>query len=526
MKRTIAILCLLLVSRVAFAQQVSIFPAPVSMECRSGYFVFDGSNAFELHPDNTQMREAVEVFAERFGRSSGMDIQVAAKGDIVCFLSEKVDNPEGYELTVTPKKIRITASTPAGVFYALQSVRQLLPPQVESAEVAEGVAWRIPCVVVKDAPRFAYRGAMFDVCRNFFDKEFILQYIDILALHKINRFHWHLTDDQGWRIEIDRYPKLTSVGAFRDRTMLTQTVVKPRVWDNTPVGGFFTRNDVREVVEFARKRNIEVIPEIEMPGHALAALSAYPQYSCTGGPFEVDGKWGVFNDIFCPKEETFAFLQNILDEVVELFPSRYVHIGGDEAPKVRWKRCHHCQELMEREGLENETELQAWFTNRMETYLRQKGKTVIGWDEILDGDINRSAVVMSWRGYEGGMKAAKRGHDVIMCPNKYLYFDYYQFDNDRGPLEKRHRIPLEKVYCFNPVPEGLDAAEQSHIMGVQANMWTEYVRTPEYAQYLLFPRLTAYSEMAWGTNGDYGAFLERLKDFEKRYEVIGINYAK
>ena len=526
MKKNIAIFCLLLMSGVANAQTLSIIPAPVSMELRSEYFVFDGSNAFELHPDNTQMREAVEVFAERFGCCSGLNIPVASHGDIECSLSDKVDNPEGYELIVTPKKIRIRASTPAGLFYALQSIRQLLPPQVESGEKVDSVVWRVPCVVIKDSPKFTYRGAMFDVCRNFFDKEFILQYIDILALHKINKFHWHLTDDQGWRIEIDKYPRLTSVGAFRDRTMLTQTVVRPRVWDNTPSGGFFTKEDVRDIVEYARKRNIEVIPEIEMPGHALAALAAYPQYSCSGGPFEVDGKWGVFNDIFCPKEETFAFLQDVLDEIVELFPSRYVHVGGDEAPKVRWKRCHHCQELMEREGLRDETELQAYFTNRIETYLRQKGKIVIGWDEILDGDINQSAVVMSWRGYEGGLKAARRGHDVIMCPNKYLYFDYYQFESDRGPLEKRHRIPLETVYRFDPIPEGLNDTERLHIVGVQANMWTEYVRTPEYAQYLLFPRLTAYSEMAWGTNGDYGAFLERLNGFEKRYEVIGINYAK
>lgn len=509
----------------AAAQKAVIFPEPAEMTVTGGFFTFDARCAFSLAPDNGAMREATEVFAERVRKSTGLNIPVAAKGNIECVLSDRIADDEGYEMTVTSRKIRIAAKCPAGVFYALQSVRQLLPPQIEADSVVAGADWRVPCVRIADAPRFAYRGAMFDVCRNFFDKEFILEYLDILALHKINKFHWHLTDDQGWRIEIAKYPKLVQKGAFRDRTMLTQTVVLPRVWDNTPVGGYFTREDVREVVEYARKRNIEVIPEIEMPGHALAALSAYPDLSCTGGPFEVDGRWGVFNDIFCPKEKTFAFLQDILSEVADMFPSKYIHIGGDEAPKVRWKRCHHCQELMRREGIADEAALQAYFTNRMESFLRNIGKTAIGWDEILDGDINRNAVVMSWRGYKGGIAAAKRGHDVIMCPNKFLYFDYYQFDDDRGPLEKRHRIPLEKVYTFEPVPSELTESEGRHIIGVQANMWTEYVRTPEYARYLLFPRLTAYAEMAWGTNGDYARFTERLEIFKKRYDALNINYA-
>lgn len=345
----------------------------------------------------------------------------------------------------------------------------------------------------------------------------------------MNILHWHLTDDQGWRIEIKKYPKLTTVGGYRKKTIVGYMWDNPTEWNTKRYGGFYTQEDIKEVVAYAKKRFVEIIPEIEMPGHSVAALTAYPEYSCTGGPFEVEGRWGVFNDIYCTKESTFTFMQDILDEVVELFPSSYIHLGGDEAPRIRWKNCVHCQERMKQEHLTKEAELQTYFINRIENYLNTKGKKIIGWDEILEGGILQRATVMSWRGEKGGIHAAKAGYDVIMSPNIYMYFNCLQSKVNEKKIGNPNRvITLEKVYNYHPVPEVLSADEAKHIKGVQANLWTEYMSALDEMEYMLYPRVAALSEVAWSKkeNKDYGRFCTRLESIRRHYDVLGVDYCK
>jgi hexosaminidase len=343
----------------------------------------------------------------------------------------------------------------------------------------------------------------------------------------MNTFHWHLTEDQGWRIEIKKYPKLTQIGAFRNRTLEGRLVSAPnRKWDNTRYGGFYTQEDIKEVVAYAQRRFITVVPEIEMPGHAVAALASYPELSCTGGPFEVEGLWGVFNDIYCPKEETFTFLENVLSEVFELFPSKFIHIGGDEAPKLRWKNCAHCQELMKKEGLKDEHELQSYFIKRMEKFVGSKGRRIIGWDEILEGGLAPDATVMSWRGEAGGIEAAKQHHEVKVSPNSYCYLEYYQADPKTQPLAIGGFVPLWKVYSYNPMPASLTAHEAEHILGVQGNIWTEYIKTSDQVEYMAYPRGAAVAEIGWSPQSlrNYPDFKQRITQQLKRYDGMGWNY--
>jgi hexosaminidase len=420
----------------------------------------------------------------------------------------------------------LEAQTPQGIFYGMQTLRQLLPYQIERSYLSN-IAWTIPCVEIEDEPRFVHRGLMLDVCRHFMPKEFVMKFIDMLAYHKMNTFHWHLTEDQGWRIEIKKYPKLTEIGAYRNRTLEGRyTSPEKRKWDNTRYGGFYTQEDIKEVIAYAQKRFITIIPEIEMPGHAVAALTAYPGLSCTGGPFEVEGLWGIFNDIFCPKEETFEFLENVLAEVAELFPSEYIHIGGDEAPKTRWKNCAHCQELIRKEGLKDEHELQSYFIKRIEKFVESKGKHIIGWDEILEGGLAPNATVMSWRGEAGGINAAKQNHDVIMSPNTYVYLDYFQANPKTQPLAIGGFLPLWKVYSYNPMPASLTPAEAKHVLGVQGNIWTEYIPTTDHVEYMAFPRGAAIAETGWSPDAkkNYADFKERIIQQFKRYDAIGWNY--
>ncbi len=366
-----------------------------------------------------------------------------------------------------------------------------------------------------------------DVGRHFFPVEFIKKYIDMLALLKMNTFHWHLTEDQGWRIEIKKYPKLQEVAAWRDETLIGHYNDMPHQFDGKKYGGFYTQEEVKEIVAYAAERHITVIPEIEMPGHSQAAIAAYPHLGCTGENPGVAKLWGVFEDIYCPKEETFAFLEAILDEVLELFPSRYIHIGGDEAPKTRWKNCESCQVLIKKEGLKDEHELQSYFITRIEKYLNSKGRQIIGWDEILEGGLAPNATVMSWRGVEGAVAAAKQGHKVIMTPTSHCYFDYYQSNNDTEPLAIGGFLPLEKVYHFNPIPEGLTVEESQFIMGAQGNVWTEYIQDQKQVEYMAFPRAVALSEVLWTSeeNKNYGDFVNRLEHFHKRMDVLEMNYA-
>jgi hexosaminidase len=426
---------------------------------------------------------------------------------------------------VTPRGVLLSASTIVGLTHGLQTLRQLLPAAVERTIPFPGMHWAIPAVTIDDAPRFSYRGMHLDVGRHFFTVDFIKRYLDLLALYKFNTFHWHLTEDQGWRIEIRKYPRLTSVGAWRKETVVEKNF-DPYIGDRTPYGGFYTQDQVREVVAYAAARSIAVIPEIEMPGHSLAALAAYPELACTPGPFEVGTRWGVFEDIYCPSEQTFAVLEDVLTEVMALFPSRYIHIGGDEAPKTRWKASPIAQEVIRREGLKDEAELQSYFIRRIERFLAGHGRRLIGWDEILEGGLAPEATVMSWRGMDGGIEAAKQGHDVIMTPTSHVYFDHYQGPRETEPFAFGGFTPLEKVYAFEPVPTALSPEEARHVLGAQGNVWTEYMKTSDHVEYMVLPRMIALSEVLWSPAGarDYQRFLQRLRPHLGRLDARGIRY--
>jgi hexosaminidase len=415
--------------------------------------------------------------------------------------------------------ITVVAAGPAGLFYGVQTLRQLIP--------GDGPVGRrtVPAVTVSDRPRFRYRGMHLDVGRHLFPVSFIKRYIDLLSRYKLNAFHWHLTDDQGWRIEIRKYPLLTQVGAWRRETVKEQNL-DPYVGDGIPYGGFYTQDEVREVVEYARRRHVTVIPEIEMPGHSQAALAAYPELACTSGPFEVRTTWGVDEDVFCPTERTFAFLEDVLTEVLVLFPSPYIHIGGDEVPKTRWKESPEAQGVMRREGLKDEHELQSWFIRRIERFLLSKNRRLIGWDEILEGGLAPEATVMSWRGTAGGIAAAQQGHDAIMTPGSHLYFDYYQGDPAFEPLAIGGFTPLDRVYAYEPVPDTLTADEARHIIGAQANVWTEYLKTPAQVEYMALPRMLALAEVVWSPreSRDWADFARRLPAELAALDRIGVNY--
>ncbi len=511
---------------------VSIIPLPQKCTEKRGVFIINKETVINLSIDNREMRDAVAIWNNLLVTAAGFQLEVApsrSSNVICCRLNASLPQEEAYKLNVSPSSVQIEAKTPQGIFYAFQTLRQLMPPAIEQeTRVEEGFVWKVPCVVIEDTPAFAYRGLMLDVSRHFMTKEVVKRCIDLMAFHKLNTFHWHLTDDQGWRIEIKKYPRLTSIGGFRDKTIIGHVRNKPYQWDMKRYGGFYTQEDVKEIVAYAQKRFVEIIPEIEMPGHCVAALAAYPEYSCTGGPFETEGRWGVFNDIYCTKEATFEFMQNVLDEVILLFPSSYIHIGGDEVPKVRWKNCVHCQQRMRQENLTKESELQTYFINRVESYLNTKGKRIIGWDEILEGGIPQRATVMSWRGEKGGIHAAKAGYDVIMTPYQNLYLNRYQLDPKNEPLANGGFVPLEKVYEYYPVPSELTPEEAVHIIGVQGNMWTEYITSAEHLEYMFFPRTAALSEVAWSPREkkNYEAFFQRLTGIKKHYDAMGLNYCK
>jgi hexosaminidase len=416
--------------------------------------------------------------------------------------------PESYSINVNTDQIRITYTSESSCFNALQSLFQLITMEDDSNR------FKIPVSFVKDYPSFRWRGLHLDVSRHFFSVAEVKQYLDLMSMYKFNVFHWHLTDDQGWRIEIKRYPKLTSIGAWRDSTIENHYSTFPRTWNTTPYGGFYTQEQIKEVVAYAAARQITVVPEIEMPGHARAALAAYPEFSCNGNKQAVPGVWGVFDDVFCTKDSTILFLQNILDEVMELFPSPYIHVGGDEVPKTRWKQCPKCQATIKTLALADEHELQSYFIGQMDQYLQAHKRKLIGWDEILEGGLTSGAAVMSWRGTEGGIAAAKQGHFVVMSPGSHCYFDHYQGKSVSEPLAIGGYTPLEKVYEFNPIPEGLKDQEAQYILGGQANLWTEYIPSFEQLTYMTYPRAIALSQALWGgTKAPYKAFEGVLKTF-------------
>ena len=508
----------------------SVIPQPVQMEVGRGGFDLDADTRIMLsNPTNLEVQQLTESWARPIRATSGFKLLLVDTPDdapsnmITLRLSQDALYPvEGYRLNVTSDAVTVEAKTPAGLFYGLQTLTQLLFGDHTSG-------WSVPVVQIVDAPRFAYRGMHLDVGRHFFPVAFIKKYIDLLAMYKMNKFHWHLTDDQGWRIEIKKYPKLTEIGAYRQETVMGKNFERfdrPYIGDEKPHGGFYTQEEVREVVAYARARYIDVIPEIEMPGHATAALAAYPEFACTDGPFDVPTTWGIFEDVFCPKEETFQFLEDVLTEVIALFPSQYIHIGGDEVPKVRWQESEVAQEVISREGLADEDELQSYFIKRIESFLQAQGRRLIGWDEILEGGLAPDATVMSWRGMEGGIEAARQGHDVIMTPTSHCYFDYYQADPEQEPLAIRGLTPLEKVYGFEPVPETLSAEDAAHILGAQGNVWTEYMATTDHVEYMVFPRMLALAEVVWSPQElrNWEDFVQRLPDHLRYFDALGVNY--
>lgn len=499
-----------------------IIPMPAQMESTKGEFVLDQSVGMSFDSNFKISATFLKEFIEK-----GSAIQLRQNNKISFIQDDTISNDEGYQLTITPKQIEIRAKTDQGAFYAVQSLRQLLPVDLENGTFyMEKIT--IPCVTITDSPQFKHRGMHLDVGRHFFSVDFIKKYIDALAMLKMNTFHWHLTEDQGWRIEIKKYPKLQEVAAFREQTLIGSYNADPQQFDGKRYGGFYTQEEIKDVVAYAQNRHVTIIPEIEMPGHAQAAISAYPELGCTGEQIKVAETWGVFDHIFCSKDETFEFLENVLDEVLELFPSKYIHIGGDEAPKTHWENCPNCQQRIKEEGLKDEHELQNYFITRIEKYLNGKGRQIIGWDEILEGGLAPNATVMSWRGTQGAIEAAKQHHNVIMTPTSHCYFDYKQSDNEDEPLANSGGfLPLEKVYSFNPIPEELTEEESQYVLGAQGNVWTEYIPNEKQVEYMVFPRILAMSEVLWTptNNKNYADFIARVEHFHQRLDALEINYA-
>ena len=515
----------------------NLVPYPNSLVEKSGNFVI-GTESKIILPVGAgeDLQLVAEQFTTQFQKASGIIIpiefaQSTPAQSIVFTLNDGLAK-EAYNLTVTKKNVIIEASHAAGFFYAIQTVKQLLPAAVYGKEVV-AEEWSIPCVEIKDAPRFDYRGMHLDVARHFFGVEEVKRYIDIIAIHKVNTFHWHLTDDQGWRIEIKKYPRLTTVGSQRSGTVIKKEWGN---YDNIPYGGFYTQDEIREIVDYAAQQFITVIPEVDLPGHMVAALASYPYLGCTGKNYEVSGTWGVLDDVLCVgKESTFTFIEDVLAEVMELFPSKYIHIGGDECPKTRWEKCPRCQNKIKELGLKSDDKfsaehyLQSYTISRVERFLNERGRLIIGWDEILEGGAAPNATIMSWRGVDGGIEAAQHGHDVIMTPNSHFYFDYYQsLETDDEPFGIGGYVAVEKVYSFDPVFEQLDAAQQKHIIGIQANLWTEYIRDDKHLEYMLLPRLAALSEVQWtqSENKDWQRFLASMDHITDIYSTMDYSFAR
>jgi len=521
------------------ARQMPLIPLPISVENLSGEFRLQATTAIWIESGVDTPLFAATHLAERLRKATGHPFPIlfkkspASARDVILFRKSKSSLPsdEAYTLEATGNSIVIEASTFKGHLYGVHTILQMAPPGVYGTRRVTGEL-KIPAVRITDAPRFSWRGMHLDCSRHFFPKEFVKTYIDMLVMHKMNVFHWHFSDDQGWRLEIKKYPKLTSVSAWRaDRGSEYWYIREPqREGEEATYGGFYTQDDVREIVEYAAERGITVVPEVEMPAHTTAVLAAYPQYSCTGGPFTVPtGSIWPITDIFCAgNDSTFHFLEDVLTEVMELFPSTYIHIGGDEADKKEWKTCPKCQERIRTEDLKNEEELQSYFIKRIERFLVSKGRRLIGWDEILEGGLAPEATVMSWRGTRGGIEAAREGHHVVMTPTSHCYFDYYQGPQEHEPLGIGGYLPISTVYSFEPVPQELTGTERDMILGGQGNLWAEFVPTPQAAQYMTLPRMAAMSEVLWSPaeRKDSLRFFSALMTHLERYAALGYNYAR
>ncbi len=516
-------------------QSVSIIPFPVSITYFEGRFLLTSST--RVVAENEAAAEASKLI-EALAPPTGFRLKLIASSQspnktIKLELNENLPQPddEGYELQVTSEHILIRARKPAGLFYGVQTLLQLLPTQIFSDKVVENVRWEVPCVRIVDYPRFQWRGLLVDPARHFLPVEDLLRFIDNMALHKFNSLQIHLTDDQGWRIEIKKYPKLTQVGSLRSETLVGHMRNKPWRYDGKPHGGYYSQDDIRRIVKYAADRHIRIVPEIEMPGHARAAISAYP-YLGVFPEKQRDLKpwthWGVSEDIFAPRAETIEFLQDVLSEVMDLFPGMYIHIGGDEAVKNQWKASEEIQALIREKGVQNEEQLQAWFTRQMDKFLTEHGRRLVGWDEILEGGLAPGATVMSWRGEKGGITAANTGHDVVMAPTSNTYFDYYQGPAEKEPLAIGGNLPLEKVYQYEPVPKEISPEKAKHVLGVQGQLWREYIPTFSHLEYMAYPRAAALAEVGWSQADAkvYEKFLSRLHTHLKRLDERGINYRR
>ena len=540
MKKILIILSVLLAAAACTpkdVQTINVVPYPNEVQVKSGAFCVAGADVRYDAAADEMTKTLLNAFAQQLSLVTGTESAVyeGEAGAGFSFILAADMPHEAYTLNVTKKGVEVRASGLNGFNYAIQTIKQLLPVEVYGKVAAAQKSWTLPCVKINDAPRFGYRGLHMDVSRHFFDMDEVKRYLDIMEVHKLNTLHWHLTDDQGWRLEIKKYPRLTEIGAIRKQTLVGH-LFDSEIYDGTPYGEgcYFTQDQVREILDYAAGKGITVIPEIDLPGHMLAALAAYPELGCTGGPYDVWGKWGVADDVLCVgKEKTMQFLEDVLTEVCELFPAEYVHIGGDECPKVRWENCPHCQAKIAELGLKDDDRFQAehylqgYVTARMEEFLHSKGKKLIGWDEILEGELAPNATVMSWRGVAGGLQAVRMGHDAIMTPNTFFYLDYYQsLDKENEPLAIGGYLPVEKCYSYEPTTEGMTDEEKAHILGVQANLWTEYIATADHLHYMLLPRLAALAEVQWCQPEvkDWERFLDSADEFCGIYDIMGYKY--
>ena len=515
---------------------LAVIPRPVQISRGTGPFLLTPTTAIVT---DRATRQIGYQLADWLNPATGYRLSVSSAAGSATRISLRLDSTlaqlgeEGYRLSVTPSRITILAYRPAGVFYGVETLRQLLPAEIFRAAQVPGVRWSVPAVEIEDKPRFPWRGAHLDVSRSFMPKEFVKKYIDLLALHKMNRFHWHLTDDQGWRLEIKKYPRLTTVGGWRRQTLVgiqrSYRDTSEWVFDGRPHGGFYTQDDAREIVAYAKARFITVVPEIEMPGHAQAAIAAYPWLGNTGQQLEVLTFFGVNPNILNPSDSVMRFMQDVFTEVLAIFPSPWIHTGGDEAVKDQWKTSPVAQARIKELGLRDENHLQSWMTAQMSQWLAARGRALIGWDEILEGGtegLAQNAVVMSWRGIEGGIAAAQAGHNVVMTPTSNTYFDYYQSQDPNEPPAIGGFLPLETVYAYEPIPPVLDSAQARHVLGTQGQIWTEYQRTPKNVEYMVFPRLIALAEVAWTPRDqrNYADFSARLAKHFARLAILDVNY--
>jgi hexosaminidase len=545
LKITILLLLVLGVTISIYSQPskplTNVIPQPAKIKPGQGSFLITDIIPVLINENDADIKHSALLFTERLKLSGGPALTIkemtSADKNSPSIIFNIAKNgklqAEGYILKVSKKNITITGGSGAGLFYGVQTLFQLFPPEIEGEGTLKTLSKiEIPCMEVADQPRYPYRGMHLDVSRHFFPKEFIKKYIDLIAMYKMNTFQWHLTDDNGWRIEIKKYPKLTEIGAWHvDRENLPWNERTPQQpGEKATYGGFYTQDDIREIVQYAKDKYVTIIPEIEMPAHSREVLAAYPQFSCTGGPFTVPpGSYWPNSDILCAgNDSTFQFLQDVLSEVIELFPSKYIHVGGDEADKTRWKECPKCQARITSEGLKDEKELQSYFIKRIEKFLVSKNRKMIGWDEILEGGLAPEATVMSWRGVEGGIAAARQGHDVIMTPTSFCYLDYYQADPDFEPKAIGGFVPLKKVYSFEPTPDELTKEEARYILGTQGNLWTEFIPTTQQAEYMAVPRMIALAEVAWTAKDlkNWKSFRERLSNHFKRLDYLKVNYSR